>query len=246
MQSVLAFLGGGVLSQTQFSGARGAIDAAIALLEREGIARSLSSPTVTVLSGELAQVQIGGEVPVPVAFTPTFSTSTANGASSTTATAGVFSSVEFVPYGVQLGIRPLVGEDDTMTIDMQPILVTPDTTLTNAIRESTGAPVATTAFQTRALRTSARLQDGQGLLVGGLMSRTSSVNTASVPKLRDAPVLGNLFREFNQTEETTDLVVVVNPVVVRAPVPESALWAFPQRRDLPRSFLGGRLTSSSP
>ena len=244
IQNVLAFLGGGLLNQTQFSGGRAAIDAAVALLEREGIARSLSSPTVTVLSGEVAQVQVGGEVPIPVAFTPTFSAS--SGSTTASATAGVFSAVEFVPYGIQLGIRPLVGDDDTITLDMQPVLVTPDTTLTNAIRESTGASVATTAFQTRALRTSARLQDGQGLLVGGLTTRTASANTASTPKLRDTPLIGNLFREYNQSDETTELVVVVNPVVVRPPVSDLALWAFPPRHELLRSVLGGRPTSPAP
>ena len=64
------------------------------------------------------------------------------------ATPGVFSSVEFVPFGVQLQIRPLVGENDTITLDVQPLVVTPDAVLTDTIRQSTGAAVATTAFQT--------------------------------------------------------------------------------------------------
>ena len=64
IQQVLSFLSGGLLSELQFSGGSAAIDAAFSLLEREGIAQSLSSPSVTVLLGELAQVQVGGEVPV--------------------------------------------------------------------------------------------------------------------------------------------------------------------------------------
>ena len=178
IQNVLSFLNGGLLNELQYSGGHAAIDAALSLLEREGIAQSLSSPSLTVLSGELAQVQVGGEVPVPTAFAPAFGTAGA------AATPGVFSSVEFVPFGVQLQIRPLVGDDGTITLDVQPLVVTPDAVLTDSIRQSTGTAVPTTAFQTRALRTSSRLQDGQALLIGGLTSNNTSTNTGSTPGLK--------------------------------------------------------------
>src|SRR4029077_19149177 len=125
--------------------------------------------------GELAQVQVGGEVPVPSAFAPAFG-SVASVAGATATTPGVFSSVEFIPFGVQLQIRPLVGDDGTITLDVQPLVVTPDSVLTDSIRQSTGTSVATTAFQTRAMRTSSRLLDGQALLIGGLTSNNTSTN----------------------------------------------------------------------
>ena len=240
IQNVLSFLNGGLLNEIQYSGGGAAIDAALSLLEREGIAQSLSSPSLTVLSGELAQVQIGGEVPVPTAFAPAFGTAGAAAAPGTpAATPGVFSSVEFVPFGVQLQIRPLVGDDDTITLDVQPLVVTPDAVLTDAIRQSTGTAVATTAFQTRALRTSSRLEDGQALLIGGLLSNNTSTNTASTPGLRDAPILGRLFRSFNRNDQDTELIVVVNPVILRRPIPDVALWAFPGRDELLRPVMAG-------
>jgi Flp pilus assembly secretin CpaC len=146
--------------------------------------------------------------------------------------------VEFVPFGVQLQIRPLVGDDDTITLDVQPSVVTPDTLLTNTIRQSTGAAVASTAFQTRALRTSSRLQDGQALVIGGLVSNSTSTNTASTPGLRDTPILGSLFRGFNRNDQSTELVVVVNPVVIRAPLQDVAVWAFPARSEMLKPLLG--------
>jgi Flp pilus assembly secretin CpaC len=240
IQNVLSFLNGGLLNELQYSGGGFAIDAALSLLEREGIAQSLSSPSLTVLSGELAQVQIGGEVPVPTAFAPAFGTAGATAAPGTpAATPGVFSSVEFVPFGVQLQIRPLVGEDDTITLDVQPLVVTPDAVLTDAIRQSTGTAVATTAFQTRALRTSSRLLDGQALLIGGLLSNNTSTNTASSPGLREAPILGRLFRSFNRNDQDTELIVVVNPVILRTPIPDAGLWTFPGREELLRTVIAG-------
>ena len=234
VQNVLSFLNGGLLNEIQYSGGRVAVDLALSLLEREGIARSLSSPSLTVLSGELAQVQVGGEVPVPTAFAPAFGNAAAGAAG---ATPGVFSSVEFVPFGVQLQIRPLVGDDDTITLDVQPLVVTPDAVLTDTIRQSTGNALATTAFSTRALRTSSRLQDGQSLVIGGLMSNNASANTASTPGLRDTPILCRLFQGSNRNDQTTELIVVVNPVVLRTPVPDAALWAFPDRDELMRGVM---------
>lgn len=244
IQNVLSFLNGGLLNQLQYAGGNAAIDSALSLLEREGIAQSLSSPSLTVLSGEMAQVQVGGEVPVPTAFAPAFGGAVAPGAGAVTP--GVFSSVEFVPFGVQLQIRPLVGDDDTITLDVQPLVVTPDAILTDTIRQTTGAAVATTAFQTRALRTSSRLQDGQALLIGGLLSLNTSTNTASTPGVRDTPILGWLFQSFNRNDQDTELIVVVNPVILRAPVPDVALWTFPSRDELLRPVMTGPVVRPKP
>ncbi len=245
IQNVFSFLNGTLLNQLQYSAGSLAIDAALSLLEREGIAQTLSSPSLTVLSGELAQVQVGGEVPVPAAFAPAFGTTT-TAVGQAAATPGVFSSVEFVPFGVQLQIRPLVGDDGTITLDVQPLVVTPDAVLTDTIRQATGTTVPTTAFQTRALRTSSRLQDGQALLIGGLMSNNTSTNTASPPGIRRTPVLGRFFQSFNRNDQDTELIVVVNPVVVRTPLLAAAAWAFPNRDELVRSVLAGTAALAKP
>jgi pilus assembly protein CpaC len=228
IQNVLSFLNGGFLNELQYSGAHFAIGAAFSLLERQGIARSLSSPSLTVLSGEMAQVQVGGEVPVPAAFAPALGGAGAGGG---TATPGVFSSVDFVPFGVQLQIRPLVGEDDTITLDVQPLIVTPDAVLTDTIRQSTGGTVPTTAFQTRALRTTSRLRDGEALVIGGLWSNNTSTNQASTPWLWRVPILGKLLQSSNRNDQTTELVIVVSPVILRNPIPGGAKWSFPDRSE---------------
>jgi Flp pilus assembly secretin CpaC len=247
IQNVLSFLSGGLANELQYSGGGLAIDTALSLLERAGVAQTLSSPSLTVLSGEMAQVQIGGEVPVPVAFAPAFGNTTAAagaggaaaGASSggAAATPGVFSSVDFVPFGVQLQVRPLVGDDDTITLDVQPMVVTPDAVLTDAIRQSSGTAVATTAFQTRALRTSSRLQDGEALVIAGLVSQNTSSNTASTPVLRRVPILGRLFESFNRNDQDTELVVVVNPVLLRTRAANVAQWSFVDRQELLRAVI---------
>lgn len=230
VQNVLAFLGGGLLNEVEFTGSHAAITQALAVLERDGLARTLSSPSLTVLSGEVAQFQVGGEVPVPVAFSPAIGGAAA-------ATPGVFSAVDFVSFGLQLQVRPLVGDDDVITVDVQPQVVTPDAALTASIRETSGTNQETTSFATRALRTSARLADGASMLVGGLSSQSLTTSRSKAPGLGDVPGLGWLFRNDSRSDESRDLVIVVNPVIVRQPLPDAPLWMFPSTGELLHSVI---------
>jgi len=232
VQDVLAFLGGTLSNQLQFTAGRFAIDTVFSLLERHGIARSLSSPSLTVLSGELAQFQVGGEIPVPEAFVPILGTGGTGGATGGALPNGIFSSVFFQPFGVQLGIRPLVDEGDFVTLDVLPQIVTPNADLTASLRQTTGTNPLTTAFNTRALRTSARLQDGQALLIGGLLSRNTSDNQTSTPGLRDIAGLGWLFKAFERSDEGLELVVVLNPALLRDLKKDVPLWEFPPTQEL--------------
>jgi type II secretory pathway component GspD/PulD (secretin) len=45
--------------------------------------------------------------------------------------------------------------------------------------------------------------------------------------VRDIPVLGWLFRGFSRQDVETELVVVVNPAIVRDRTPDVNLWSFP-------------------
>jgi len=137
-----------------------------------------------------------------------------------------------VPFGVQLGIRPLVGEDDVITLDVTPQVIEPDFLLTAALSASTGDDLETTAFATRSLTTSARLRDGQVLLVGGLLNRSSSDQYAYTPWLHRIPLLGWLGRSFDKDEDDQELVIVVTPSIVRDPLTRVALWEFPAESEL--------------
>lgn len=218
VQAGLASLANGFSQQIQVSGRRFALDTLLQALEARGIARRLSSPVLTVLNGETAQFQVGGEIPVPQAFTPA-----AGGASGL----GTFASVDFRAFGIGLGVRPLVGERGEVTLDLSSIVSQPDETLTTVLRDSTGTDPQTTAFATRALRTNARLQDGQSLLVGGLVSRSLRDDVSKTPLLGDIPLIGWLFRSTNQNFSQSELFVLVSPSVVRPPVAGSDLWLQP-------------------
>lgn len=222
VQNVLSFLSGTLSNQFQLSTDHFALDSLLSLLEQRGFARSLSRPTLTVLSGERAFFQVGGEIPVPQSFATT----------ATQSTEGVFNSVVFRPFGVQLSVRPLVGEGGDVTLDVAPQISLPDAQLTASVRQSTGSAQSTTAFRTRSLQTTAKLDDGQSLLVGGLITRNMTSTDSSTPGLSDTPLVGGLFSGYDREGDEFQLVVLVHPVVVRAPTNRARLWAYPRLEEL--------------
>lgn len=224
-RNILGFLTGTLVADTFIRSGEFAIRSVFSYLESLDLARSLSSPSLTVLSGEIAAFLVGGEVPIEQAFSPFF------GGGETPGAAGVFQFVEFREFGISLRVRPLVGEDGDLTIDVVPQVVTPDLTLTEGIQEATGSDQPTTSFKNRSMQTSARMQDGQAILIGGLVSRDKSDQQDFIPGVRDIPGLGWLFRRFTQNDEEVELVIVIHPVIMREPIPEVGLWAFPALTD---------------
>lgn len=230
VRNVLSFLGGGLSNRLQISGNHVQIDSLLSLLEKEGIARSLSSPQLTVLSGELAFFGVGGTVPVQNSVVTQFGGTGGN--TQAGGVSGILNQTVERDFGIRLSVRPLVEEDGMITLDLVPSVSQPDSDLTRQIRESTGQSLATTAFQERSLRTSARMRDGATLLIGGLTSRARTDNTNQTPFLHNIPILGALFKGYSYGDDDRELVIVVNPVIVREAPRDAPLWAFPDTSEM--------------
>lgn len=229
VENALQLLGGSLLNNLQVGGSDVALDMLFALLEEEGISRTVSRPTLTVLAGESAVFRAGGEVPVPKAFAPTGLSSDDSVGSNAS---GVFSGTEFKAFGVELEVRAMVGENDRITLDMRPTISLPDTQLTQDIAGSTGSSLNSTAFNVRTIKTSARLEDGQALIIGGLVSRDLADNKSHTPGLSSVPLLGNLAKSTSDSDSDRELVIVVTPTIIREPRHEVALWQYPESMQL--------------
>ena len=222
VQGLLGFLNGTLSGGGQAVSGGLAVDSLFQLLVEAEVARSISNPSLAVLSGEVAQFQVGGQIPVPIARTIGGGTDQ------------VLNSIEFRNYGIDLLVRPLVEERSSsrITLDVTPRISNPDLALTAAIGSATGQSSGATAFESRATRTSARVFDGDALVIGGLSSARSQSAEARTPVLGSLPVLQWLFRNDAADSEERELVIVVRPSVVREPRPNAELWAFPTTNEV--------------
>lgn len=228
VENALQIIGGSFVNNLQLGGSEMAFDLLFSMMEEQGISRTLSRPTLTVLAGESAVFKAGGEVPVPTAFSPSGYSRDDNSSQSS----GVFSGTEFKSFGVELVVRAMVDEKDRITLDLNPTISMPDTLLTQEIAGSTGSSLTTSAFNVRSLTTSTRLQDGQPLVIGGLVSQDSTNNMDAVPGVSDIPVFGQLAKATSEGETQKELIIIVTPSIVREPRHEVRLWEFPSTGEL--------------
>ncbi len=187
---------------------RGCLDATINALAKDGLAHILAEPNLTVMSGEPASFQAGGEYPYPVV-----------------GQTGQISIV-FKPYGVLLNFVPTVLNDGRINLHVKPEVSELDTTNLLTITTGSSSSLAAPALKVRRVETTVELGSGESFAIAGMLQTTNGDNGAGIPGLGDAPVLGALFRTNQMAREQTELVIIVTPVLVR-PVRNMAQLQLP-------------------
>jgi len=206
----------------------GSITAQVLLeaLESQGLARTLSEPNLTALSGQQASFLAGGEVPVPVAG--------ADGVS-----------IQYRPFGVELAFTPRVLDDNVINLTLNASVSSIDTALdTGAVGGPGGVPAV--AFRRRSTQTTVELRDGESFAIAGLLQDDFRSSKSAVPWLADLPVLGALFRSAQYERNQTELVIIISAHLV-TPTRGEALM-LPTDRVRPPSerelFLQGKVAVS--
>jgi general secretion pathway protein D len=169
-------------------------------LERDVKANILSMPNLITLDNEEARIIVGQNVPF---ITGQFTTPASGG------TAGVnpFQTIERRDIGLSLRVRPQISEGGTvkMTIYQE----------TSNIQQSTTSGLITSK---RSIDTNVLVDDGQIIVLGGLIEDTVNDSVEKVPGLGSIPVIGYLFRYQSRRRGKTNLMVFLRPTVVRTDV----------------------------
>ena len=166
-------------------------------LERDVKANILSMPNLITLDNEEARIIVGQNVPF---ITGQFTTAASAGA------AGVnpFQTIERRDIGLSLRVRPQISEGGTMKMAIYQE--------TSAIQQSTTSGLITSK---RSIDTNVLVDDGQIIVLGGLIEDTLNDTLEKVPGLGNIPVLGYLFRYQTKKRVKTNLMVFIRPTVVR-------------------------------
>ncbi len=177
--------------------------ALVRLLESDSHTRTLAKPSVRGAEGSVITMNLGDQVPVLNSVIP-----------ATTTGAGIIqspvTSFTYKNIGVNLTITPRVTFDDE-------IILNPLTIENSAIGQTInvgGTPLQ--SFTDRIVTTALRLRDGESNLMAGLLrERNDTIDTGLVGLAR-IPILRNIFGNTNQTNEQSDIVIVITPHIVRS------------------------------
>jgi general secretion pathway protein D len=174
----------------------GAIAHAVASDNKANI---LSMPNMITLDNEEATIIVGQNVPF---ITGSYATS----ASSSAAGVNPFQTVDRKDIGLKLRVRPQISEGGTIKMQIYQESSSIDTTQNNAAGLITNL---------RSITTNVLVDDGQIIVLGGLIQDSVSDTDEQVPGLGSLPLVGNLFKYKTRSRAKTNLMVFLRPIVIR-------------------------------
>ncbi len=175
------------------------LGALVHALQSDANANILSMPTLITLDNEQATIMVGQNVPF---ITGQYTTSASAGS------AGVnpFQTVERKDIGLMLKVKPQISQGGTVKMAIYQE--------TSAISPTVNAAGLITSK--RSIDTNVLVDDGQIVVLGGLIDDNLQDTEEKVPGLGDIPWLGNLFKYRTRTHTKTNLMVFLRPTVVRS------------------------------
>ena len=165
-------------------------------LESDANANILSTPTLLTLDNEEAKIVIGQNVPF---ITGSYAVS----AAATTPTP--FQTVERKDVGLTLKIKPQISEGGAVRLQISQEV--------SSVQDSTNASGIIT--NKRSVESTVLVDDGQIVVIGGLIQDTVNDTVSKVPGLGDLPLIGSLFRYTTRARNKTNLMVFLRPTLLR-------------------------------
>lgn len=181
-------------SGQKFLGISTSLSSTINLLMENGDARVLAEPTLTCVSGGVADFLVGGEVPIPVRDE--------NGTPN----------VEFKEFGIILRFSPLADHENFIRTDVSVEVSAVDPSISVL-----GIP----GFVTRKTNTRMNVAEGQTMVIAGLVSHQDAKNVRKIPLLGQIPILGELFKSRQFRKQQTELVILVTPEIIDPESPKN-------------------------
>jgi general secretion pathway protein D len=174
--------------------------ATIQALQTNSNANLLSTPSLITLDNQEAKIVVGNEVPFR---TGSFST-TGDGSQNP------FTTIQREDVGLQLTVTPHVHDGETIRLEVSQ-------EITNIVPE---APIGNAGFSDvvtskRTIETVVLADDGQTIILGGLIQDDITVNDARVPFFGSIPGIGWLFRSESKSNVRRNLLIFLRPTVIR-------------------------------
>ncbi|MBI5675726.1 MAG: hypothetical protein HZC48_07895 [Nitrospirae bacterium] len=196
----------------------GLIRGLLQTLASESKVKVLASPHIMASDNREAKIQVGKQVPVQT------STSVTTGGET------VYS-IQYRDTGVVLKVKPHINEGGLVSLEISQEVSSVDPE--SGVGDN---PI----ISNRTAETNVVIQNGQTIVIGGLIQENKGTSREGIPILKDIPLLGYLFGYTNHSKDRTELVVMITPKVVKSASEAKAMTdEFINRteglKDLPRS-----------
>ncbi|GAB5124691.1 type II secretion system secretin GspD [Escherichia coli] len=152
----------------------------------------LSMPSITTLDNQEAFFMVGQDVPVL--------TGSAVGENNS----NPFNTVERKKVGIMLKVTPQINEGNAVQMVIE-----------QEVSKVEGQTSLDVVFGERKLKTTVLANDGELIVLGGLMDDQAGESVAKVPLLGDIPLIGNLFKSTADKKEKRNLMVFIRPTILR-------------------------------
>ena len=167
------------------------LDLELTAAQNEGKSETIASPRVITANQKQATIMQGVEIP--------YQESASSGATTT----------QFKNAVLSLKVTPLITPDNRVILDLD----VSDDTVGQQVTSATGGSVP--SIDTRQITTQVLVNDGQTVVLGGILNTTNSYTANKVPFLADIPVLGNLFKSTIKINDKTELLIFITPKILR-------------------------------
>jgi type IV pilus assembly protein PilQ len=167
------------------------VDLELSAAQNEGKSETISSPRIITANQKPATIMQGVEIP--------YQESASSGATTT----------QFKDAVLKLKVTPLITPDNRVILDLD----VSDDSVGQQVTSATGGSVP--SIDTRQIITQVLVNDGQTVVLGGILDTTRSKSANKVPFFGDIPFLGALFRSTTDINNKTELLIFITPKILR-------------------------------
>ncbi len=167
------------------------VDLELTAAQNEGKSETISSPRVITANQKQATIMQGVEIP--------YQESASSGATTT----------QFKNAVLSLKVTPLITPDNRVILDLD----VSDDSVGQQVTSATGGSVP--SIDTREIITQVLVNDGQTVVLGGILDTTKSKQANKVPFFGDLPLIGNLFKSTSDINNKTELLIFITPKILR-------------------------------
>jgi type IV pilus assembly protein PilQ len=167
------------------------VDLELSAAQNEGKSEVISSPRIITANQKQATIMQGVEIP--------YQESASSGATTT----------QFKDAVLKLKVTPLITPDNRVILDLD----VSDDSVGQQVTSATGGSVP--SIDTRQIITQVLVNDGQTVVLGGILDTTKSRSANKVPFFGDIPFLGALFRSTTDINNKTELLIFITPKILR-------------------------------